>query len=67
MNLIVKLNMVPIFFLPLIEGWTGTQEESKVASMRESIHHISLLSDGSVTEPVRGCCGGFCSVARRVL
>ena len=31
MNLIVKLNMVPIFFLPLIEGWTGTQEESRVA------------------------------------
>jgi hypothetical protein len=60
MNLIVKLSMVPIFFLPLIEGWTRTQEESKVASMRGSIHHIPLLSDGSVRD-------GFCSVARRVL
>ena len=30
MNLIVKLSVVPIFFLPLIAGWAGTQEESKV-------------------------------------
>ena len=67
MNLIVKLSMEPIFFLPLIEGWTGTQEESKVASMRESIHHIPLRSDGSITEPVCGCFCGFCTVARRVL
>jgi hypothetical protein len=67
MNLIVKLSMVAIFFLARIEGWPGTKEESKVALMRESIHHIQLLSDGSVTEPVRGCRCGFCSVARRVL
>jgi hypothetical protein len=30
MNLLVKLSVVPIFFLPLIAGWAGTQEESKV-------------------------------------
>jgi hypothetical protein len=30
MNLLVKLSVVPIFFLPLIVGWAGTQEESKV-------------------------------------
>jgi hypothetical protein len=30
MNFIVKLSVVPIFFLPLIAGWAGTQEESKV-------------------------------------
>jgi hypothetical protein len=30
MNLLVKLSVVLIFFLPLIAGWAGTQEESKV-------------------------------------
>jgi hypothetical protein len=30
MNILVKLSVVPIFFLPLIAGWAGTQEESKV-------------------------------------
>jgi hypothetical protein len=30
MNLLVKLSVVPIFFLPLIAGWAGTQEEAKV-------------------------------------
>ena len=30
MNLLVKLSVVPIFFLLLIAGWAGTQEESKV-------------------------------------
>src|SRR5271166_5698057 len=30
MNVLVKLSVVPIFFLPLIAGWAGTQEESKV-------------------------------------
>jgi hypothetical protein len=30
MNLLVKLSIVPIFFLPLIAGWAGTQEESKL-------------------------------------
>ena len=30
MNLLVKLSVVPIFFFPLIAGWAGTQEESKV-------------------------------------
>jgi hypothetical protein len=29
MNLLVKLSIVPIFFLPLIAGWAGTQEEAK--------------------------------------
>jgi hypothetical protein len=28
MNLFVKLSMVPIFFLPLMAGWAGTQQES---------------------------------------
>jgi hypothetical protein len=28
-NLLVKLSVLPIFFLPLIAGWAGTQEESK--------------------------------------
>jgi hypothetical protein len=30
MNLLVKLSVVPIFFVPLIAGWAGTQEEAKV-------------------------------------
>ena len=30
MNLLVKLSIVPIFFVPLIAGWAGTQEEAKV-------------------------------------
>ena len=30
MNLLLKMGIVPIFFLPLIAGWAGTQEESKV-------------------------------------
>ena len=30
MNLLVKLSVVPIFFLPLTAGWAGTQEEAKV-------------------------------------
>jgi hypothetical protein len=30
MNLLVKLSVVPIFFLPLIAGWAGTLEEAKV-------------------------------------
>ena len=30
MNLLVKLSIVPIFFLPLIAGLAGTQEEAKV-------------------------------------
>ena len=30
MNLLAKLSVVPIFFLPLISGWAGTQEESKM-------------------------------------
>jgi len=30
MNVLVKLSVVPIYFLPLIAGWAGTQEESKV-------------------------------------
>jgi hypothetical protein len=30
MNLLVKLSVVPIFFLPLNAGWAGTQEEAKV-------------------------------------
>jgi hypothetical protein len=29
MNLILKLSVVPIFFLPLITGWAGTQQEAK--------------------------------------
>src|SRR4029077_6682065 len=30
MNLLVKLSIVQIFFVPLIAGWAGTQEEAKV-------------------------------------
>ncbi len=30
MNLLAKLSVIPIFFLPLIAGWAGTQEEAKV-------------------------------------
>jgi hypothetical protein len=30
MNLLVKLSVVPIFFLTLMVGWAGKQEESKV-------------------------------------
>ena len=30
MNLLVKLSVVPIFFLPLIAGWAGTQQEAKM-------------------------------------
>src|ERR1700674_1360007 len=30
MSLLVKLSVVPIFFLPLTAGWAGTQEEAKV-------------------------------------
>jgi hypothetical protein len=30
MNLLFKLGVVPIFFVPLIAGWAGTQEESTV-------------------------------------
>src|ERR1700736_4233234 len=30
MNLLVRLSVVPIFFLPLITGWAGTQEEAKM-------------------------------------
>src|SRR3984893_1178145 len=30
MNLLVKLSVVPIFFLPLTAGWAGTQEEAKM-------------------------------------
>jgi hypothetical protein len=30
MYLILKLSVVPIFFLPLIAGWAGTQKEAKV-------------------------------------
>jgi hypothetical protein len=30
MNLLVKLSVLPIFFLPLIAGWAGTLEEAKV-------------------------------------
>jgi hypothetical protein len=30
MNLLLKMGIVPIFFVPLIAGWAGTQEESKV-------------------------------------
>jgi hypothetical protein len=30
MNFVVKLILVPIFFFPLIAGWAGTLEESKV-------------------------------------
>src|SRR5271166_2579273 len=30
MNLLVKLSVVPIFCLPLITGWAGTQEEAKL-------------------------------------
>jgi hypothetical protein len=30
MNLLVKMSIVPIFFLPLTPGWAGTQEEAKV-------------------------------------
>jgi hypothetical protein len=30
MNLFVKLSVAPFFFLPLIAGWAGTQEEAKV-------------------------------------
>src|SRR6202022_2200232 len=30
MNLLVKLSVVPIFFLPLTAGWAGTQQEAKV-------------------------------------
>jgi hypothetical protein len=30
MNLFLKLSVVPLFFLPLIAGWAGTQEEAKV-------------------------------------
>jgi len=30
MNLIARLSVVQIFFLPLIAGWAGTQEEAKV-------------------------------------
>jgi len=30
MNLFAKLGIVPIFFVPLIAGWAGTQQESKV-------------------------------------
>jgi len=30
MNVLTKLSVVPIFFVPLIAGWAGTQEEAKV-------------------------------------
>jgi hypothetical protein len=30
MNLLVKLSVVPIFFLPVVAGWAGTQQEAKV-------------------------------------
>jgi hypothetical protein len=30
MNLLVKLGLLPIFFLPLTAGWAGTQEEAKL-------------------------------------
>jgi hypothetical protein len=30
MNLLIRLSVMQIFFLPLISGWAGTQEESKV-------------------------------------
>src|ERR1700746_1129315 len=30
MNLLLKMGIVPIFFVPLIAGWAGTQEEAKV-------------------------------------
>jgi hypothetical protein len=30
MNLLAKLSVVPIFFVPLIAGWAGTQEEANV-------------------------------------
>src|SRR6476660_2842561 len=30
MNLLVRLSIVSIFFLPLTVGWAGTQEEAKV-------------------------------------
>ena len=30
MNFLVKLSVVPIFFVPFITAWAGTQEESKV-------------------------------------
>jgi len=30
MNLVVKLSIVPIFFVPLIAGWAGTNEETKM-------------------------------------
>jgi hypothetical protein len=30
MNLLLKMGIVPIFFVPLIAGWAGTQQEAKV-------------------------------------
>jgi hypothetical protein len=30
MNVLTKLSVVPLFFIPLIAGWAGTQEEAKV-------------------------------------
>ncbi len=33
MNLFLKLSVVPFFFVPLIAGWAGTQEESKVVEL----------------------------------
>src|SRR6202011_4437181 len=47
MNLLVKLSVVPIFFLPLTAGWAGTQEDAK------------LIEQPSVktTEPISGVRG----------